>query len=111
MMKNRFWSVAWPLGLSFHVSGQQIEYGHLNWVEGEGVIHSINIAERTAVISGYRYTFGHPSGQDQPRIELSGRDHGAFQMLRTGMKVRFHFVAVPNSYRRVLYLRHLPGED
>ena len=83
----------------------------MNWVEGEGVIRSINIADRTAVISGYRYTFGHPSGQDMPIIELSGRDHGAFQMLRTGMKVRFHFVAVPNGYRRVLYLRHLHGED
>ncbi len=111
MMKNRFWSVACPLVLSFHVSGQQIEYGHLNWIEEEGVIHSISIGDRTAVISGYRYTFGHSSGQDQPGIELSGRDHGAFQMLRTGMKVRFHFVAVPNSYRRVLYLWHLPDED
>lgn len=111
MMKNRFWPVVWTLVLSVHVSGHHIEYGHLNWVEGEGFIRSINIADRTAVISGYRYTFGHSSGQDQPIIELSGRDHGAFQMLRTGMKVRFHFVAVPDSYRRILYLRYLQAED
>lgn len=90
--------------------GQHIDYDHLNWVEKEGVIRSINLVDRTAVISGYRYTFGHVSGLNQPTIELVGGTQGALELLKVGMKVQFHFVAVPDTYRRMLYIRQLPDD-
>jgi len=87
--------------------GAAIEYDHLKWVEHEGVIRSIDWSTRTAVISGYRYTFGHSSGLDQPPVELLQTRRGVYEMLQVGMKVQFHFVVVPGTYRRVLYLRQL----
>ena len=91
-----------------HGLAEQIDYDDLNWVEKEGVIRKIDLASRTAVISGYKYTFGSASGLNQPTVKLLNSNYGALELLEVGMKVQFHFVVVPGTYRRMLYLQQLP---
>lgn len=97
------------LGIMFLSHGiAAIDYSNLDWVEKEGVIRKINLAERTAVISGYKYTFGNSSGFNQPTVKLLNSNYGALELLEVGMKVQFHFVVESGTFRRMLYLQQLP---
>lgn len=53
-----------------------------------GMIHSLDAETKTAVISGYRYSFTGTKGYDLPSIKMYNSDFGAFALLRTGMIVR-----------------------
>lgn len=52
-----------------------------------GVIQSMDYAARTAVVSGYRYSFDGLKGYDLPSIRLYGSDYGSFTHLTVGMTV------------------------
>lgn len=80
------------------------------WVEKEGVVREIDMAARTAIISGYRYYFGTSSGYQTPEMQLTYYPRATFEMLQVGMKVQFHFTP-QKPYRRILRLRQLTRED
>ncbi|MFT6517343.1 MAG: hypothetical protein ACJATP_001006 [Candidatus Azotimanducaceae bacterium] len=52
-----------------------------------GEIHSTNPVDRTAIISGYRYSFNGVSGYGNPTIKMLGGFSGDYGMLQPGMKV------------------------
>ena len=52
------------------------------------MIHSMDYASRTAVMSGYRYSFSGVNGYDHPAIRLYGSEFGSFSSLTVGMTVR-----------------------
>ena len=78
-----------------------------DWVEKEGVIREIDLANRTAIISGFRYYFGSAGGYQNADIDLLAYPGGSFELLEVGMKVQFHFT-VDKPWRRILRLRQLP---
>lgn len=53
-----------------------------------GMIQEMDPASRTAVISGYRYSFSGVKGYDHPDVRLYGSNFGAFMLLTTGMTVK-----------------------
>lgn len=79
------------------------------WVEKEGVVREIDLASRTAIISGFRYYFGSSSGYQTPEIELIYYSTAVFEMLEVDMKVQFHFTS-GKPWRRILRLRQLPND-
>lgn len=53
----------------------------------QGVIESVDLAERSAIIGGYTYDFG-PANMPVPvEVKMYNSEHGAFELLRSGMKV------------------------
>ena len=52
-----------------------------------GEIHSMNPVDRTAIISGYRYSFNGVSGYGNPTVKMIGGFSGDYGMLQPGMKV------------------------
>jgi hypothetical protein len=52
-----------------------------------GEIHSMNPVDRTAIISGYRYSFNGVSGYENPTVKMIGGFSGDYGMLQPGMKV------------------------
>ncbi|MGB0692416.1 MAG: hypothetical protein ACPGPD_06885 [Pseudomonadales bacterium] len=79
------------------------------WAEKDGVVREIDVANRTAIISGFRYYFGTSFGYETPEIELLLYPRGTFEMLQVGMKVQFHYTP-RKPYRRILRLRQLPDD-
>lgn len=53
-----------------------------------GKIQLMDYASRTAVISGYRYSFSGIKGYDHPDVRLQGSNYGAFTLLNVGMTVK-----------------------
>jgi len=53
-----------------------------------GMIQAMDRASRTAVISGYRYSFSGVKGYDLPDVRLHGSKFGAFMLLDVGMTVK-----------------------
>ena len=53
-----------------------------------GMIQAMDRASRTAVISGYRYSFSGVKGYDYPEVKLYGSNFGSFMLLSVGMTVR-----------------------
>lgn len=79
------------------------------WVEKEGVIREIDLADRTAIISGYRYYFGTSGGYQMPTISLLLYPVASFEMLAVGMKVQYHYTP-QKPWRRILRLRQLSDD-
>ena len=76
-----------------------------------GQIFSIDLVNRTAMISGYRYYFGNPVQGDASKISLYGYDAGSLEMLRVGMKVYIRYAELGTS-RYVVSLKELaPSTD
>lgn len=71
--------------------------------ETTGIIRDINLAKRQAIISGYKYYFGSPVYGDASDVDMYGSEHGAFEMLNTGMKVRVRYA----EYGHIRYVTHL----
>jgi hypothetical protein len=53
-----------------------------------GMIQVMDHASRTAVISGYRYSFSGVKGYDHPAVRLYGSKFGDFMLLNVGMTVK-----------------------
>ena len=77
------------------------------WVEKEGVVREIDLAARTAIISGSRYYFGTSSGYQTPEMKLIYYPTATLEMLTVGMKVQYHYTP-EKPLRRILLLRQLP---
>ena len=77
------------------------------WAEKEGVIREIRLADRTAIIDGYRYYFGTSGGYQTANIELLNYSVASFEMLEVDMKVQFHYT-FGDPWFRILRLRQLP---
>ena len=73
-----------------------------------GQIHQMDMAERTAVISGFRYYFGSSVYDDASRVKLLGYNSGSFEMLSPGMKLRLTY-AEYGTNRYVVLAEQLPG--
>jgi len=74
-----------------------------------GMVHSLDLANKTAVISGYRYSFTGTKGWDLPSIKMYGTDYGAFELLRTDMKVRVTY-RLSKMSRVVVALRQVSDD-
>ncbi|MFT7243116.1 MAG: hypothetical protein ACI82A_000458 [Candidatus Azotimanducaceae bacterium] len=62
-----------------------------------GEVHELNIAERTAIVSGYRYSFSGLQGYDRPVVRMYGSEFGSFEMLQPGMRIRVKYRLSENS--------------
>lgn len=72
-------------------------------------IFSLDMAAKTAVISGYRYSFTGTQGWDLPEIKMLGSDYGSFETLRAGMKVRVRY-RLSESSRVVVDMRQVSDD-
>jgi len=52
-----------------------------------GVIQSITLYNRTAIISGFTYDFGEPDHRLPVQVQMVGSEFGTIEMLRLNMKV------------------------
>ncbi len=71
-----------------------------------GVIRSVDYGARTAIISGYRYSFNGSYGYDHPPVTMYGSNFGSFELLVRGMKVEVEF-RHSNESRAVVQLEQL----
>ncbi len=74
-----------------------------------GMVHSLDLANKTAVISGYRYSFTGTEGWDLPSVKMYGTDYGAFELLRKDMKVRVTY-RLSKMSRVVVALRQVSDD-
>jgi hypothetical protein len=74
-----------------------------------GMVHSLDLANKTAIISGYRYSFTGTKGWDLPSVKMYGTDYGAYELLRTNMKVRVTYRLSKKS-RVVVALRQVSDD-
>lgn len=74
-----------------------------------GVIREINLESREAIISGYRYYFGHTQYNNSAVIRLYQSEAGAFELLSVGMKVEMVY-AEYGHLRYVLGLQQLADD-
>lgn len=75
----------------------------------QGIVDVIDFADRTAIISGYKYSFGEPGANYYPDVTMLNSDFGSFELLKPGMKVdivygEFGFIRV------VVSLQQLPDD-
>lgn len=52
-----------------------------------GIIRSINLPAREAIISGFKYEFGAVQHGWTAEVKMYGSEHGAYELLKPGMKV------------------------
>jgi hypothetical protein len=71
-----------------------------------GIIREIGLEAREAIISGYRYYFGHVQYNNAAEIKLYQSEGGAFELLTVGMKVEIVY-AEYGHLRYVLSLQQL----
>lgn len=67
-----------------------------------GVIDQIDYASSSMIVSGYHYDVAVDA-----RVEIGGT-HGAFTMLQPGMRIRFDYLHVSGTERRVILVQELP---
>ena len=63
-----------------------------------GEIHELDMARRTAIISGFLYLFGPSTIADPVEVTMLGSDYGALELLRVGMFVEVSFLKT-DSFR------------
>ncbi len=52
-----------------------------------GVIESVDLADKSTLISGYKYDFSSPGDQTPVAVKMYNSSYGAFELLLPGMKV------------------------
>jgi hypothetical protein len=75
-----------------------------------GDIHTIDLVTRTAIISGYLYSFSGLSGYERPSIKLYGSQAGSLELLAPKMRVRIDYVR-GNTSRTVITLQEVDPND
>ena len=73
----------------------------------DGVIRSIDLEKRTAIISGYLYEFGPPTFP--LKVTMLNGSAGSIEMLRTGMKVEVVYGELDTS-RLAASIKQLPED-
>jgi len=53
----------------------------------QGVVHEIDLAQRSIIIGGYSYLVGPAYGEAPVEVSLYGTEAGSFELLKEGMKV------------------------
>ena len=56
-----------------------------------GIVRSINLDDRTAIISGFKYAFGAVEKGWTAEVKMYRSDFGALELLRPGMKVKVQY--------------------
>ena len=74
-----------------------------------GIIREISLDNREAIISGYRYYFGHTQYNNEADVNMYQSTSGAFELLRVGMKVEIIY-AEYGHLRYVLTLQQLADD-
>ena len=85
------------------VAPEDMDEGAVMARTARGVIQAIDLAKRTAHISGYTYDFG-----DTVEVKMYGSDFGSFEMLQPGMKVEVVY-GDPGDIRIAVRLQQLTG--
>jgi hypothetical protein len=68
-----------------------------------GVIEALDFASSSLIVSGYQYDVGVDT-----KVEIGG-SYGAFTMLQPGMRIRFDYLVVSRSERRMVLIQELPA--
>ncbi len=70
----------------------------MNGIEGplsvrvdEGVIHSIDLSDRTGIVGGHKYWFGPAFSEIPLTVKMYDFDGGSLEMLQPGMKVEITY--------------------
>jgi hypothetical protein len=71
-----------------------------------GDIQEIDLANRTAIISGYVYSFVGLNGYERPSVKLYGSQAGSLELLQQDMRVRIDFVK-SEAWRTVITLQEV----
>jgi hypothetical protein len=67
-----------------------------------GIIDAVDIATASMIVSGYHYDVAVDA-----QVEIGG-SYGAFTMLRPGMRIRFDYLVISPSERRIIMVQELP---
>ncbi len=76
-----------------------------------GRIRSIDLSDRSVIISGYKYEFGPPTGVDRVVVKMLGRDFGAVELLQADMFVQVYFVQEPQRRLAKLIIQTEDGDE
>ena len=63
----------------------------------EGVVHSVDMVNRSIVIGGYEYLVGPPTIDPPVQVSLYGTTAGSFELLMSGMKVEVEYIDFGNA--------------
>ncbi len=76
-----------------------------------GEIHELDLARRTAIISGFMYVFGPSTLADPLEVTMLGSDYGALELLRVGMYVEVRFLQSPSGRvgRQLIQVESMDG--
>ena len=89
-------------GLCLHAGGATAD-GRYPVASRSGVIEGLDFSASTMIVSGYRYRV-----PVDVQVEIAG-SYGAFTMLRPGMRIRFDYLVVSPSERRMVLIQELPA--
>lgn len=76
-----------------------------------GKIRSIDFAEGSTIISGFRYHFGSATGIDRSVVRMLNRDFGAVELLQVNMFVKVYYVQEPGRRLAKLIIQIDAGEE
>jgi hypothetical protein len=68
-----------------------------------GIIEAVDFATASMIVSGYHYQVAIDA-----RVEIGGT-HGAFTMLRPDMRIRFDYLHISGTERRIILVQELPA--
>jgi hypothetical protein len=76
-----------------------------------GKIRSIDFAEGSTIISGFKYHFGSATGVDRCAVRMLNRDFGAVELLQVNMFVKVYYVQEPGRRLAKLIIQTDAGEE
>jgi hypothetical protein len=76
-----------------------------------GKIRSLDFAEDSTIISGFRYHFGSATGIDRCVVRMLNRDFGAVELLQANMFVEVYYVQKPGRRLAKLIIQTDAGEE
>ena len=76
-----------------------------------GKIRSIDFAENSTIISGFKYHLGSATGIDRCVVRMLNRDFGAVELLQDNMFVKVYYVQEPGRRLAKLIIQTDAGEE
>jgi hypothetical protein len=67
-----------------------------------GLIEQVDYGSSSMIVGGYRYQVAIDA-----RVEIGGT-HGAFTLLQPGMRIRFEYLHISGTERRIILVQELP---
>lgn len=95
----------WLLGCCFALQafGATVN-GSYPLASASGTIEALDFGQSTMIVSGYRYHVA-----TDVTVEIDG-SYGAFTMLEPGMPIRFDYLRISPSERRMVLIQELPPD-